>query len=64
MCLLKAPKIVAPSQAVVTASTTNPQALQAQTLEQVQRRARNGVAGNILTSPVGIPYTSTLGGVA
>lgn len=62
MCF--APKIQTPSVAAIAPSTTSPDALQAQTLEQILRRQRNGVAANILTSPVGIPYTSKMGGVA
>lgn len=50
--------------AVAVASTYNAEASNAASLEASLRKMRAGAAANILTSPTGIPYTKTLGGVA
>lgn len=60
MCFM--PKMPTPA-AVQVASTYNPEANQASTLEASLRKARAGAAANILTGPVGIPYSAkTMGG--
>ncbi len=61
MCF--APKIPTAATAAI-ASTYNAEAVASSNLEASLRKARAGAAANILTSPVGIPYTKTLGGVA
>ena len=63
MCFAQKPPTVA-AAAPLVASTYNPEASQASTLEASLRKMRAGAAANILTTPVGIPYTKTLGGVA
>ncbi len=60
MCFFPGPKIPAPAVAAID----NSQAIAQGDLEARLRRRRAGVAADILTSPVGIPATRTLGGVA
>jgi hypothetical protein len=62
MCFVKTPTVTPAATAV--ASTYNPEAQAAGDLEASLRKMRAGAAANILTSPTGIPYTKTLGGVA
>lgn len=62
MCMPKMPKYRSP--AVAVASTANAEANAAADLEARLRRRRAGAAADVLTSPVGIPATRTLGGVA
>jgi len=52
------------SPAVAVASTANAEAAAQADLEARLRRRRAGAAADVLTSPVGIPSTRTLGGVA
>jgi hypothetical protein len=46
------------------AAPDNREALMQADLEARIRRRRAGAAANVLTGPMGIPVTSTLGGVA
>lgn len=46
------------------AAVDNTEAIQQSDMEAKLRRRRAGAANDILTSPVGIPATKTLGGVA
>lgn len=59
MCF-SSPKIPTPAVAAID----NSQAIQQSDLEARLRKRRAGAAADILTSPVGIPYTRTMGGVA
>lgn len=61
MCVFNRPKMPAPPQ---VAATDNAEALQQADIEARMRRRRAGVAADVLTSPVGVPSTPTLGGVA
>jgi hypothetical protein len=62
MCMArpKMPTIAAP----LIAAPDNTEAIQQGELEAMLRRRRAGAAANILTSPVGIPATRKLGGMA
>lgn len=62
MCLMKSPKITAAPQQI--AAYDNQEATRTADLEAALRRRRSGAAAQILTSPMGIPSTATLGGVA
>jgi hypothetical protein len=46
------------------AAIDNSQAIAQSDLEARLRKRRAGAAADILTGPSGIPYTSTMGGVA
>lgn len=59
MCFAR-PSIPTPAVAAID----NSAAIQQADLEARLRRRRAGAAADILTSPVGIPATRTLGGVA
>lgn len=59
MCFSK-PKIPSPAVAAID----NSQAIAQSDLEARLRKRRAGAAADILTGPSGIPYTSTMGGVA
>lgn len=63
MCLMKTPKIATPAKQQI-AAYDNGEATRQADLEARLRRRRSGAAGQILTSPTGIPSTATLGGVA
>ena len=52
----------APAVQTVIAKPDGAQSTQAGTMQDVLRRRRAGAAADILTGPVGIPATSTLGG--
>jgi hypothetical protein len=54
------PTIAAP----LIAAPDNSEAIQQGEIEAALRRRRAGAAANILTSPVGIPATRKLGGMA
>jgi hypothetical protein len=60
MCF-PSPKAPKPVQ---IAAYDNTEALQQADLEASLRKRRAGAAANVLTSPIGIPATMTLGGVA
>jgi hypothetical protein len=60
MCVSK-PKAPRPVQ---VAAYDNQEALQQADQEASLRRRRRGAAANILTGPMGIPSTSTMGGGA
>lgn len=61
MCFTpKMPNVAAP----LIASTGNAEATSAGSFEASLRRARAGAAANILTGPMGIPYTTKMGEVA
>ena len=62
MCFMKQPKVQAPAVQQI-AAYDNTQATEAADFEAALRRRRAGAASQILTSPVGIPSTTTLGGV-
>lgn len=59
MCM-SVPKIKQPAMAAID----NSQAIAQASLEARLRKRRAGAAADILTSPRGIPYTPTMGGVA
>jgi hypothetical protein len=63
MCLVKTPKIPAPAVQQI-AAYDNGEATKAADLEASLRRRRAGAAAAVLTGPMGIPSTATLGGVA
>jgi hypothetical protein len=58
---MKRPKVPGPIQ---VASYDNREALQQADQESALRRRRRGAAANILTGPMGIPSTTTMGGAA
>lgn len=59
MCF-RTPKIAQPPVAM----PDNEEAIRQADIEARLRRRRSGAAADVLTSPVGIPSTRTLGGVA
>lgn len=61
MCF-SAPKI--PTQRTPVAAYDNREALAQADIEARLRRRRAGAAADVLTGPMGIPATSTMGGVA
>lgn len=63
MCLFKSPKIATPAAQQI-AAYDNGEATKAADLEASLRRRRAGAAAQVLTGPLGIPSTATLGGVA
>lgn len=63
MCIPRAPAMPDPKPAIF-AAPDNRQATRSATLEAALRRRRAGAAADILTSPTGIPVTTTMGGVA
>lgn len=63
MCVPRAPRLPAAAPAIF-AAPDNAQATRSATLEAALRRRRAGAAADILTSPTGIPVTTTMGGVA
>lgn len=60
MCM---PKIKAPKP-VQVAAYDNAEALRQADMEAALRRRRRGAAANILTGPMGIPSSATMGGAA
>jgi len=60
MCM---PRVRAPKP-VQVAAYDNQEALAQADLEAALRRRRRGAAANILTGPMGIPASPTMGGVA
>ena len=60
MCM---PKVEAPKP-VQVAAYDNQEALAQADMEAALRRRRRGAAANVLTGPMGIPSTSTMGGTA
>lgn len=62
MCLMKMPKM--PQARTPLAAFDNREATSMADAEARLRRRRAGAAADVLTSPVGIPSTSTMGGVA
>lgn len=60
MCM---PKINAPKP-VRVAAYDNAEALRQADMEASLRRRRRGAAANILTGPMGIPSSATMGGAA
>ncbi len=63
MCLFRGPSLPDPKPAIF-AATDNREASRSASLEAALRRRRAGAAADILTSPVGIPATPTMGGIA
>jgi hypothetical protein len=61
MCVFKTPKAPGPQK---IGAIDNSEAVRTADLEARLRRRRAGAGANVLTSPSGIPSTSTLGGVA
>lgn len=72
MCFLKQPKPPSAAQIAAQARAAQPkiaavdntEAIRQGDMEAKLRRQRGGAARDILTSPIGIPVTPTLGGVA
>jgi hypothetical protein len=60
MCM---PKVKAP-RPVQVAAYDNSEALRQADMEAALRRRRRGAAANILTGPMGIPSTATMGAPA
>lgn len=60
MCIPSAPKI----SPLKVAAYDNTEALAQADIESRLRKRRAGAAADVLTSPVGIPSTASLGGVA
>lgn len=60
MCMPKIPK----PKPVRVAAYDNREALAQADMEAALRRRRRGAAANILTGPMGIPSTATMGGAA
>lgn len=62
MCVFsKPPKLPAPQQ---IAAMDNAEAQQQAEIEDNLRRKRRGAAANVLTSPLGIPASPTMGSAA
>lgn len=62
MCFMKTPKVQ--TAATQIAAYDNTEAIRQADAEARLRRRRAGAAAYTLTSPTGIPSTTTLGGVA
>ena len=60
MCMPKIPK----PKPVQVAAYDNREALAQADMEAALRRRRRGAAANVLTGPMGIPSTATMGGAA
>ena len=60
MCVVRRPKV----DPMRVGAYDNAEANRQADIEARLRLMRAGAAANVLTSPVGIPYTTTMGGVA